>query len=593
MRTRLILFIFFGMWATLLVRIFFLSIQSNEYYEALANKNSIKNEAIAPIRGEILDINGKPLAINRLGFKVLLSAHLSHKRKIDILEREIDELVLRLPFLDKEELIKYYKRKDSYYNHEPIELVDFISYEKILPVYSVLNLRKHMQLRIAQKRFYPNGEMAAHLIGYISKANKKEVGTDSIVKLTGIIGKNGIEKQYNRYLQGEAGSRTVKVSAHNEKIEELSYDAPKENRNLILWLDYRLQEYVEEIFEGKAGAVIVMRTDGAILSAGSFPQYDINTFVSGITSSEWKTLIDDVNAPFTNKYINGLYPPGSTVKTGLGTIFLNTDQINQWTKTYCNGSMTLGKRNFRCWKNKGHGITNINKAIRESCDDYFYKGSLKVGIATMSEGLKRYGLGQKTGVDLPNEFIGTVPNREWKRQKFNLPWYMGETLNTSIGQGNMLSTPLQIARFTALMATDYLPTPKVVAVIGDEDIKSEVKDVLTKDEKKYMPLIRKAMGEVCNHPSGTATHYLRSKIKMGGKTGTAQVIGISQKTKKRLKEHQMSYFKRSHAWLTTYAPLNDPKYVVTVLVEHGGHGGQAAGPIVSKIYNKMKSLGYL
>jgi len=585
--------IFFLIWVTLLVRIFFLSIQSNEYYEALANKNSIRNEAISPIRGEILDINGKPLAINRLGFKVLISAHLSNKRKRHILENEIDELVLRLPFLDKDELIKLYVRKDSYYNHEPIELVDFISYEKILPVYSVLNLRKYLQLSIAQKRFYPNGELASHLIGYISKANKKEVDLDSVTKLTGITGKSGIEKKYNKYLQGESGSRKLKVSAYNEKIEELSYKPPLENNNLTLWLDYRLQEYIENLFTDRAGAVIVMRTDGAILSAGSFPQYDINTFVSGISSKEWKSLIDNVNAPFTNKYINGLYPPGSTVKTGLGTIYLNSNQINKWTKTYCNGSMTLGKRNFRCWKDKGHGTTNLNKAIRESCDDYFYKGSLKVGIATMSEGLKRYGLGKKTGIDLPNEFIGTVPNREWKRQKFNRPWYMGETLNTSIGQGNLLTTPIQIARFTALMATDFLPTPHVVARIGEEEVDSEVKDVLDVKEKEYMPYIRKAMEEVCNHPRGTATAYLRSRVKIAGKTGTAQVVGISQKTKKRLKEHQMAYFKRSHAWFTTYGPVKSPQYVVTVLVEHGGHGGQAAGLIVSKIYNKLMQLGYI
>lgn len=255
--------------------------------------------------------------------------------------------------------------------------------------------------------------------------------------------------------------------------------------------------------------------------------------------------------------------------------------------------MELGKRNFRCWKHSGHGITNINKAIRESCDDYFYKGSLKVGIETMSDGLSRYGLGQKTGIDIPNEFIGTVPSRIWKRKRYNQPWYIGETLNTSIGQGSFLVTPLQIAQFTALIASGKLPKPQIAYKRGDKLIKLESKDVLTANEKKLLPQIQHAMKEVCNHPKGTATNHVNSRIKIAGKTGTAQVIGISQETKKRLKEHELAYYQRSHAWFTTYGPIKNPQYIVTVLVEHGGHGGQAAGGIVSRIYDKLLEYGYI
>jgi len=255
--------------------------------------------------------------------------------------------------------------------------------------------------------------------------------------------------------------------------------------------------------------------------------------------------------------------------------------------------MPLGNRAFRCWKTDGHGKTEIRKAIRESCDDYFYKGSLKVGITKMSEGLTRYGLGKKTGVDLPNEFIGVVPSKEWKYQKFNKSWYTGETVNTSIGQGDFLVTPLQIAQFTALMATSKLPTPHLAHSIGETLYEPKAEDVLNEEELKKLPIIQKAMYEVCNYPSGTATNYLSSKVVIAGKTGTAQVVTIKQGIDKRILEHDMAYYNRSHAWFTSYGPYKNPQYVVLVMVEHGGHGGAAAGEIVSKIYNKLLELEYI
>ncbi len=241
----------------------------------------------------------------------------------------------------------------------------------------------------------------------------------------------------------------------------------------------------------------------------------------------------------------------------------------------------------------GHGSTNIIKAIRESCDDFFYKGSLIVGNEKMSEGLMRYGLGRKSGIDLPNEFIGTVPSREWKREKYNLPWTLGETVNTSIGQGDFLTTPIQMARFTALMATGKLPVPHFAKMIGDKPYAPQAEEVLSSNELAKLPLIQKAMYGVCNEPGGTAINYVNSKVIIAGKTGTAQVVEIKQDEKKRKLEHDMEYYNRSHAWFTTYGPYDNPKYVVLVMVEHGGHGGSASGDIVSKIYNKLLELGYI
>jgi penicillin-binding protein 2 len=588
MRIRFILVLFLLIWVSLLVRVFYLSVHSNAYYEKLSTQNTIKTEFIAPVRGEILDRNRSPIAINKLGFKIMLKPHLDLKS----LKEEIAYIVSMLPFLDADRLIDAYRKQESHYNHHHIAVVDFVSYEDIMPVYSTLNLREKMRIEPAPKRYYPNRGMGAHIIGYVARANQKDIDKDGTLKLIGTVGKSGLEKQYNTFLQGIPGERKIKVTARNEEISELSLLKPVENRNLTLTIDIRLQKYITELFKDKAGSVIIMDTKGALLAAGSYPEYDLNPFVTGISTKRWDALINDPDTPFTNKTINGLYPPGSTIKTGMGLVYITTE-LNEWWYTYCTGSMKLGKRNFRCWKSKGHGKTDITKAIRESCDDYFYKGSLKVGIKTMSEGMKAFGLGQKTGIDLPNEFIGTVPSREWKSRRYDQPWYRGETLNTSIGQGDFLTTPIQVAQYTALMATGKLPTPHLALALGEEPYAPEVKEVMTAEQKARLPIIQNAMYQVCNHPKGTATNWIDSKIRIAGKTGTAQVVGITQATKERIDEADMEYYTRSHAWLTTYGPFSTPEFIVTVLVEHGGHGGSAAGKIVSRIYDKLYELGYI
>lgn len=592
MRVRILVALFAFVWISLLSRVYFLSVHSNRHYEQLSNENTIKTELIAPVRGEILDRNFKPLAINKLGFKIEVSPHLDTPANAAHLDAVLSQVAALLPTLDKQSMLQIYKKNDSHYNHHPISVADFISYEDILPVYSRLNLIEDIKITPAPKRYYPYQNVAAHIIGYTAKANNKEIAVDPILKLTGTVGKSGLEKEYNAYLQGVPGEKTVQMNALNEEVTVLETKPPIENRNLVLTIDMRLQRYIGSLMKAKAGAVIVMGLDGSILAAGSYPEYNPNTFVSGISTKKWQALINDLDMPFTNKIINGLYPPGSTIKPPTGLIYLDSG-ISQWWYVTCTGSMKLGNRNFRCWKSWGHGKTDINKAIRESCDDYFYKGSLKVGIEKISEELKAMGLGKKTGIDLPNEFIGTIPNRAWKRQRYNEPWYIGETLNTSIGQGSVLVTPLQIAQNTALIAGGKLPKPHLAKLVDNRPVPPEYKDVLTANQKRKLPIIRRAMQQVCNHPNGTATAHITSKVMIAGKTGTAQVIGISQETKKRMKEKDMVYYTRSHAWLTTYGPAKHPKYVVTVLIEHGGHGASAAGEIVSNIYDKLLELGYI
>jgi penicillin-binding protein 2 len=576
-------------WLGLLLKVYNISINSNKYYEKLEQNNTLKTDYIPQVRGLIFDRNKQPLAVNRLGFSIELSPKLSKKE----LEKYIDKILEYFPDLNKAKLLKEYKSNLSLYNHSYITIVNFIDYDRMLKFYSKLIIDENLKVKPASRRFYPNKQLASHILGYVSKANLKEMKSNNISKYTKIVGKAGIEKYYNDFLDGELGYRKYKVTAKNIEIEELEKHYPKKNNNIELTIDLRLQEYIEKIFEDQTGAVIVMNAkNGEILSASSFPEYDINMFVDGISHANWQKLMNDFNHPFTNKLINGNYPPGSVVKMGVGVSFLENG-INKNESVFCNGSFPLGKRNFRCWKTTGHNHVNLTKAIRESCDDYFYKNSLKVGINKISKTLMQMGLGVETGIDLPNEFRGTVPNKVWKRKKYNQPWYMGETLISSIGQGYFLVTPMQIALHTSVLATLKQPIPHFIKKIGDYEIEFESLNKLSNIQKDAILKIRKGMEEVTNHPNGTATRHIKSKIKMAGKTGTAQVIGIPQSEKKRMKESELKYFQRSHAWLTTYLPMKNPKYVITVLVEHGGHGGHAAGGIVGKIADKMKELGYL
>lgn len=595
MRMRIVVAFIFLFFVFLLSRVYYLSVKSNIYYEELARENAIKTEYLAPMRGQIKDRNGTFLAINDLGFSISIKPYLSiRKANKGLLEQELSVLGKYFPDLNTTMLEKNYKRNDSYYNQDFIQIVDFISMEKITPYFSELRQRENIRIDPVTKRKYPFGALVSHIIGYVGKANLQEVSENDIARLTNYIGKTGIEKYYNDILQGIKGSRTYKVNALNKEVAQLSYVKPISN-DIELSIDIKLQEFLSELFEGNAGAAIVMDAqNGEILAAGSFPEYDLNSFVTGISIKEWSELSNNLDHPFTNKLVNGLYPPGSVIKMGTALAFLNSKTINTSTTFYCSGSIELGGRNFRCWNRTGHGDVDLKHAIKYSCDVYFYDGGLQVGIDQISQTLGRIGFGTKTGVDLPNEFVGTVPSKEWKMQRFNQPWYQGETLNTAIGQGNFLVTPMQIAKYTAQIASGKEIRPHFIKKIENNDtpISESSKEIFTLFDKTQLPYIRDAMYAVANEQGGTAYRYLSHlPIKVAAKTGTAQVVGFSQADKNRVDEKQFEYYNRSHAWLTSYAPYSNPRYVVTVLVEHSGRT-ITSGVATAKIYQKMVELGY-
>ena len=571
---------------TLLSRVYFLSIKSNTYYEELSKNNYIKRINKIPIRGMIEDRNGEKLAINEMGFAILIKPHLSSYKKAEELEKLIDYIVKYFPEYDKEKLIKEYRREDSSYNHEFIKVIDYIPYNDFFSKYTIFSTKEDIKIESSTKRLYPKKELASHIIGYVGKASKLEVVNNDLVSNNGMIGKNGLERYYNDKLQGELGYKDVKVNALNKEIEILDEKEASVDNNITISLDSRLQEYIQEIFTEKGGAVVVMdATNGELLASASFPEFDNNIFTKSISVKEWNEIRNDLNRPFTNKIINGLYPPGSIIKMGVALSFLENGIPDDFTIN-CSGSLTIGNRNFRCWKTAGHGSVGFRKAIAESCDDFFYKGSLRLGISKISNTLQKLGFGELTGVDQINEFTGVNPNKEWKEKKFNEPWYVGETVITSIGQGNMLVTPLQMARYTSYIATGKLAKPHYYKANYEEPKELDI-------NKNYLDVIRKGMYDVAYSEKGSAKKYINSKVTIGAKTGTAQVVSISQSDKVRMKESELQFFERSHSWMTTYGPFDNPKYVVTVMVEHGGYGGEATGAIVSKIYDKLQELGYI
>ncbi|HDZ5065771.1 TPA: penicillin-binding protein 2 [Campylobacter jejuni] len=599
MRMRLVVGFILLFFIFLLSRVYYLSIKSNVYYEELAKQNAIKTEFLASVRGQITDRNGTLLAVNDLGFSISLKPYLSIKKSNKgILDKELSELENLFPDLNASKLAKIYKRSDSYYNQDFIKVIDFISYDKIIPHYSELNLNKTIKIDPVVKRKYPFGKLASHIIGYVGKANLQDVQENEIAKLTNYTGKSGIERYYNDILQGEKGTRIYKVNALNQEVEQLSY-TPAISHDIELTIDIELQSYLTSLFEGNAGAAIIMDVnDGSILAAGSFPEYDLNPFVTGISFKDWDELSNSLDHPFTNKLINGYYPPGSVVKMGVGLSFLNSKSINPSTQYVCNGSIELGGRFFRCWNRSGHGPVDLKHAIKYSCDVYFYNGGLEVGIDQISKTLSRIGFGAKTGVDLPSEFVGILPSKEWKMQRYRQAWFQGDTLNTAIGQGNFLATPMQIARYTAQIVKGEEVIPHFLkgkennnTIIENQTGKNK-KEIFTLFEKSQLPYIRDAMYAVANEQGGTSYRYLHNlDVKVAAKTGTAQVVGFSQTDKNRVDEKQFEYYTRSHAWLTSYAPYSKPKYVVTVLLEHGGRN-ITSGEAVAKIYQKMIELGY-
>lgn len=589
---KITLAIFGIVWILLILKLSIITIIRYDHYEEVARRNMFKQEVLVPARGIIYDRQGAPLAVNDLFFGVFLKP-LLNENDLQIALKKIAE---NLQGVDIDTLAESYNKQNSAYNHEPIQVVDFVDYNDMQAVYAILNQQEHISVKPIFKRYYPNGELASHIIGYVGATDRNDVFLDPISKHTGIIGKEGIERQYNGILQGQLGYRASIVDAFNKKISKADEVLPQVQNDITLTIDAALQRAIDEEygFGEKNGSAIVMDVhNGEILAAGSYPEYNLNDFVGGISTQKWNALRENPHKPLINRFINGQYPPGSVVKMGIAMSILEYGNVDENTKINTPYAITIGNWQFRDWKAGGHGSADTFKAIRESVDVYFYKLSQVVGVERMTQVLNQMGFGQKSGLDFPGESSGILPTPYWKAQRYGATWFAGDTVQTSIGQGYFLATPMQIARYTALIASGKLPTPHFIKQQTVEDIAFEPKDVLNDFQKSKLWVLQQGMVEACNAPGGTGTRrVLGAKVKLGCKTGTAQVSSIAQDVKVRIKESELEYFKRSHGWMTGFVPAENPKYAITILIEHGQSGG-SAGPIMTRIVNELLKLGYI
>jgi penicillin-binding protein 2 len=576
--------------AIILLRIWFLQIHKGEEYKNRAENNRVRIREVAPPRGDIVDRNGKELVTTRPSFNVVLVREDSN---------DIDDLLKRLSVVLKDDVSVLWERireAESKQRHIPVRLKENLSWDTLAYLETHNMDFPGIRIEVFPRRFYHYGDMAAHLIGYlgeISKKNLEEAGSD-YYRGGDLVGKMGLERLMEEDLRGEKGSSSSEVNARGFEQQLLTRVEPVPGNEVRLTLDLDLQQVAEGIMDadGKAGAVVAMEVKtGRILVFASTPRLHLEDFEGGISTKKWNALLENPKHPLINKALQAMYPPGSTYKMITALAGLAKGAIDKNTTFFCPGHISYGNRRYHCWKRGGHGTVDLKRALSESCDVYFYQVGIRVGVNALAEYANKLGLGVKTGVALEYEKSGLIPTKEWKRKKYGEKWQDGETLSIAIGQGFNLVTPLQLTQMIATLVNDgkqYLP--QIVESVTDADgniIESftpKQTGELLADEKKYLDLIREGMAEVVQGARGTARVARIDGINVGGKTGTAQVVRLEQY--KHLKEEDIPYKFRDHAWFTAFAPVEDPEIAVTVLVEHGLHGSSGAAPVAKAVMER-------
>ncbi len=566
------------------LRLWYLQILKYKKYRQLSINNRIRLKSIPAMRGMIFDRYGNLLVDNRPSFCVAIVPEdvKNSKKLLSFLGS-----VLRMNVVE----IKQRLKKKSYYAPFQPRII-----KKDCDTVTVAHIQAHLsefpglEILVRSRRYYKYGPLASHLLGYVGEINQREL---KAMKKEGYeagdyIGKYGIEKSFESVLRGKKGGAQVEVDANGREIRVLRKVNPIPGYNIYLTISLPLEQKLETLMKGKSGASVVVNPNtGEILAMVSHPNFNPNLLTTGITPKQWKTLISNSNHPLIDRTIQGIYPPGSTFKIITASAGLEEGVIQGNTLLFCPGYLKFGGRRYRCWKKSGHGWINVHEAIVQSCDVFFYQVGLKLGINRLAFYAKAFGLGRRTGIALPHEKPGLIPDTLWKERRFHQPWFKGETISASIGQGYVLVTPLQMAMLIAAVANGgKLMAPMIVKKIMDfqgRDIKiykPRIRSHLPISEK-VLSMIQSGLWGVVNEPHGTASLARLKNVNVSGKTGTAQIIKLSRKKISHYKEERF----KDHAWFIAYAPSESPEIAMSVLIEHGGHGGHAAAPITGKFLN--------
>lgn len=584
-------FIMFILLILLLSRLVYLQISNQEHYATLSDNNRVSIRPIPPTRGLIFDRNGILLAQNLPSFTLeIIPEHVKDLKKT---LAKLGQLIS----ISKEDLKRFHKERRKKRRFEGVPLRFRLNDDEVAKISVLQNQLEGVVIKAQLSRHYPQGKLASHAVGYVSRINEAELRklNASNYSATTHIGKVGIERTYENILHGKVGFQHVETNAQGRVLRVLSRTLPVSGKNLYLNLDSKVQAVAEENLADHNGALVAIDPrNGAIIAMVSVPGYDPNLFVHGISSRNYKALSTSPERPLFNRALRGQYPPGSTIKPFIGLGGLELKVLQSHDELNCPGWYMLknDERRYRDWKKRGHKMTDLRKAITESCDVFFYDLALNMGIDNISSYLARFGLGQKTGIDLLGELSGLNPSREWKRRNRHLPWFPGETLITGIGQGFMLTTPLQLASATAAISKmGQRFKPHMVYAIQDQQNSPKVKTkaeplkpVEITDEQNWKTVLS-AMKNVVYGVHGTARSIKHNlKYTIAGKTGTAQVFGIAQDAE--YKKEDIAKKLQDHALFVGFAPYENPRIAVALIVENGGHGGSAAAPIVRKVMDQ-------
>lgn len=550
--------------------LFYVQVGMYEKYSVMSEENRLKVVPLVAPRGSIFDRNGKVLVEDVLSFDVAIIYYRVEDK--DSLTNVLSE-VLEVP----KSVVSRRIKEAGKIPYSPVSIASNIGMEKVIRLEELEMNHPDILLEISAKRKYLYGDSAAHVVGYVGSINRSEFKRLKHYgyKINDLVGRDGVEKAFDDYLRGTHGGKQIEVDHRGREATTLGYREPLPGKDVYLTIDLELQKTCEKLLEKKKGAIVAMDpSTGAVLAMASAPAYDPGIFINRERASELSKVFGSRNYPLMNRAIAGTYPPGSVFKVITALSGLDSSDATIKTVFNCQGSLSLGKFRFACWREKGHADQILRDAIKHSCNVYFFKLGLLAGVDRISAFAKKCGLGQHTGIDIPGEKAGIVPSSAWKRKKLNERWYKGDTVNYSIGQGYLLCSPLQVARMMSIFANKgYLVKPYVVEFVDKVRVNAGEKVFLNLSTSDVSE-IREGLKAVVNGKRGTGVKAKQSDVIVSGKTGTAQT----------------SRGKKNHGWFAGFAPFDEAKLTVVVFDEHGGKGGYYAAETAGKVFKKAKEL---
>jgi penicillin-binding protein 2 len=571
--------------SVLLMRLGYLQVWKHKEFSIQADSNRIKPIIKPAGRGIVFDRYGIPLTKNESNFRLLF--YIDRKRgSVETIEK-----LAQILSLSQEEKESFFAKIENAKRKKVISLIDNLGYDDLARIETFSHDLPGISIESGTIRRYPYPDETAHFLGYVSLPSEKEIDDNEqalFLHPDFRIGKAGIERSFDEALRGKYGVKYVEVDVHEVPIRNLSKEPSKEGSRINLTIDFELQKFTTQRIKDVVASVVVMDVKtGEILTYASSPSFDPNKFVEGVSKDYWKELNDDIRKPLNNKVISAIYPPGSTFKPIVALAALESG-INPENRVFCDGSFRLGRRNFHCWKEGGHGSMNMSDAIKHSCNSYFFAVSNQIGFAKIAEVAKRFGYGEKLDISLYGAASGLIPTPEWKEKVLKTPWVGGDTLNAAIGQGNVLATPLQMALVVARIANGGIPIKPYL--VRNRNIYRQFDQLKNSSivKEPHLKIIKEGMRRVMNEEGGTAAwqRIWEKGFEMSGKTGTSQVI--SKREKEMTSEEKR--LSANHAIFVGFAPSHDPKYAISVVVEHGKSGSGAAAPIARDVLATVQGI---